>query len=657
MRIAVAPARATIAEFPDVVEAEGDAVATRNANATGRQFEALIIMQKSELQRGTAVALCALALTLSAAIPASAQLTRIAGSGAAGFRDGLASEAEFLLPSALAYDSHGNLYIADAAAQRIRMLGTDGRVRTIAGSGALDGSGLNVAGGFKDGPALQAQFNHPSGVALGANGQLFVGDTNNHAIRLISNGSVTTFAGNPNEMGGTDGALSAARFSYPHQLVVDDSNGTMYVADYGNGLRRIANGAVTTVHKDFVEARVTGVSIGTGPEGERTLFVADLTGLSEIDLASDKLIKFRVDGADTQGFVDVGHPYAVAAYGGDKVVFTDLHNDEVKALSANNLQYITGPNADDAVLGRSAEPGAMASAVHGPLGVAMRADGHIAIADGGHRVIAMSPPPAPTGVLPVEFSDSLFPPNAYRIAVLSNSPAYWAQTDRNSAAHYLEQVLSTDRFRPDGHVAKAVFFRNVFPSLALELTRGMLSKGVVDSVVLIVNSNFFSAYNKGPAPNSLVTYSQIAADPVRAQPYLQQLKADLGATYRELKAAKVQLLLVAMPFPWDLGPSTNLFATEDVHNLERETWMQPPYYAGPPLEPKPLVSDYLSVEHALVTALRETGAPVLDLWPILRSVEKQTPGVLYPTEDLHFSGEGRKIVGAAIARELERLRP
>src|SRR6202023_2485022 len=133
----------------------------------------------------------------------------------------------------------------------------------------------------------------------------------------------------------------------------------------------------------------------------------------------------------------------------------------------------------------------------------------------------------------------------------------------------------------------------------------------------------------------------------RAQPYLQQLKADLGATYRELKAAKVQLLLVAMPFPWDLGPSTNLFATEDVHNLERETWMQPPYYAGPPLEPKPLVSDYLSVEHALVTALRETGAPVLDLWPILRSVEKQTPGVLYPTEDLHFSGEGRKIVGAA----------
>ncbi len=602
--------------------------------------------------RTTLATTFAVALVVAGCIATrAASVVPIAGSGIAGFRDGRALEARFLLPSALAYDARGDLYIADAAAQRIRVLGIDGNVRTLAGSGELDASGLAVRGGYADGEAARAKFRHPSGLAVTATGDVYVADTENHAIRMISHGRVTTYAGDPMAMGSADGPIASARFAFPHEIVFDGS--TMYVADYGNGLRKIAGGIVSTVHTDFVEKRVTGLSIGTGKDGKRTLFVADLTGLSEIDLATGKLIKYRVDNADTQGFVDVGPPYALAAFGPEDVVYTDLEHDEVKALRGNNLQYITSPNADDIAFG--APTAGPRTDVHGPLGVAVRADGRIAIADGGRRRIVLAPAAAGVGILPDGFSDSLFAPDAYRIAMLSNSPIYWSQNDTNSVARYVQSGLA--RAKAGGkHGTATVFFRNTFPGLAVNISRDILSKGVVDCVVLVVNSSFLSIYRSGPS-TSLLDFSELVADPVASKPYLADLATDLTKLRATLAAGNVKLVLVAMPFPWDLGPSTNLFATEDLHNLERQTWMQPPYFAGPPLAANARITDFTIVETRLTAALRATGAPVLDLWPTFRAVEGATPGVLYPTQDLHFSPMGRKIVGDAIARELIRIKP
>src|SRR5579862_6736272 len=101
--------------------------------------------------------------------PGSAQRPReqpvmtLAGTGAAGMRDGPARSATFMMPTGIARARDGTLYIADTAAQRIRTL-AHGIVRTVAGSGTVVPPGLSVAGGYRDGPALHASFDRPTGL-------------------------------------------------------------------------------------------------------------------------------------------------------------------------------------------------------------------------------------------------------------------------------------------------------------------------------------------------------------------------------------------------------------------------------------------------------------------------------------------------------------
>jgi len=105
----------------------------------------------------------------------------------------------------VALDARGNLYIADAAAQRIRKLSPDGIVTTIAGTGAVSRTRLWVEGGFADGPARSAKFNTPLGVAVGPDGTVYVADSENHCVRATAHGTVRTFAGNATRPGNDDG--------------------------------------------------------------------------------------------------------------------------------------------------------------------------------------------------------------------------------------------------------------------------------------------------------------------------------------------------------------------------------------------------------------------------------------------------------------------
>lgn len=590
---------------------------------------------------------CGLPLCATAAQRA---LTRLAGTGEAGLADGPALRAQFLLPSALAFDAGGALYVCDGAAQRVRVLAPGGTMRTIAGSGAIDESGFSVRGGYKDGPALQAQFNHPSGVAVAANGDVFVSDTYNHAIRKISGGTVSTYGGTAGEMAGTDGPLASARFAYPHQLAFD-TNGDLYVADYGNGLRLIHGDAVTTVFAGQIERSVTGVAIGTSPDGKRTLFAADLHGLSYIDLGTMKWAKWRRAIDPPQGGLPIGQPYALAALNATDVVYTDLQTDEVKALRGDNVQYLAGPNLEDVVLGASAQPGERPE-LHGPLAVAIRGDGRAVVANAGRRTLDLAPPPLDIGLLADQLRDALFPKDAYRIAVVGNSFAYWAQTDGRSVAASLDATLWSDHALPAGKRAKTVFFRNTSPFTARDLIRGLLSKGTVDCVVLLVNAPLSTL----AGVTNIAQSSALAADDQRNAEYLGQLRADLSDDYASLKRGGVTFLAVTHPLPWDLGPNGDLFATENLHVLQRETWLYPPYDDAP-LRPTSLVSDYTMVERNLSAAVRASGVPALNLWPVFRLAERATPGILYPTEDLHFSPAAQVLVGASIARELERRKP
>ena len=132
-------------------------------------------------------------------------------------------------PAALVADAAGNLFVADSRNHVIRKISTNGIVSTFAGQAETPGS--------SDGSAT-ARFDTPSGLGLAPNGDLYVSDTGNHTIRRITPaGAVTTFAGVAGQSGFTDAAGTAARFNSPLGLAIAEDR-TIFVADSGNHLVR-----------------------------------------------------------------------------------------------------------------------------------------------------------------------------------------------------------------------------------------------------------------------------------------------------------------------------------------------------------------------------------------------------------------------------------
>lgn len=158
-------------------------------------------------------------------------VTTLAGSGVRGYLDGPAATARFAEPQGLAVDANGNLFIADRAANRIRKLSRAGVVSTYAGSGAV---------AFLDGPAATARFSAPTGLALDGNGDVYVMDRDNQRLRRIeaATGLVSTVAG-AGTVGNLDGPALGAKFAGPRGIAI--SGGSIYVADLSNHrIRRVA---------------------------------------------------------------------------------------------------------------------------------------------------------------------------------------------------------------------------------------------------------------------------------------------------------------------------------------------------------------------------------------------------------------------------------
>lgn len=168
------------------------------------------------------------------AITADGQVSTLAGSkDNQGYRDGAGTAAWFNAPADVAVDRSGNLYVADTGNSVIRKITADGSVTTLAGLAGQRGS--------DNGAGSAARFNQPAGIVVDANGVLFVADTYNHTIRRITaSGVVSTFAGVPGISGYDDGVN--ALFNQPSGLAMDAS-GNLYVADTGNNTLRVISTA------------------------------------------------------------------------------------------------------------------------------------------------------------------------------------------------------------------------------------------------------------------------------------------------------------------------------------------------------------------------------------------------------------------------------
>jgi streptogramin lyase len=172
-------------------------------------------------------------------------VTRYAGTGADGFSGdgGPAESASFSSPLGLTYGPDSALYVVDYGNNRIRRVGSDGRVTTVAGNGVWGYSG-------DGGRATAAALKSPSGIAFGPDGSMYIADANNMRIRRVSpTGQISTVAGNGGQgFAGDGGPAVAAQLNFPHAVAVT-SEGVLYFSDFFNyRIRRITpDGTVMTV--------------------------------------------------------------------------------------------------------------------------------------------------------------------------------------------------------------------------------------------------------------------------------------------------------------------------------------------------------------------------------------------------------------------------
>lgn len=232
-------------------------------------------------------------------------LTIIAGSGPAELLGGdfwgdggPATEAALSAPNGIAVDAAGNIYVADSQNHRIRRIDPSGIITTVAGTGTPGFSG-------DDGPASDALLWKPEGIALDAEGSLYIADEANDRIRRVDakTGIITTVAGrgrssSTEDIGDGGPALEAALFS-PTSVAVD-RDGTLYIADSGhNRIRRVdaRTGIITTVAGTGVD----GFSGDGGPAAQAELdypFDVEITPSGDLlisDFANHRIR--RVDAA------------------------------------------------------------------------------------------------------------------------------------------------------------------------------------------------------------------------------------------------------------------------------------------------------------------------------------------------------------------------
>jgi sugar lactone lactonase YvrE len=263
-------------------------------------------------------------------------VSTIAG-GERGFADGPAAAAHFDTPSGLALDATGAIVVADTGNNAIRRIAPDGSVTTIAGDGTA---------GHRDGPAAQARFNGPIGVAVDATGRILVADTYNDRIRAIDpGGRVTTIAGS-GDTGLLDGPAAQAQFDTPCGLAIDGA-GTIYVADTGNGVvRRIDSAGNVSTPAGLLPGHLDRpVGIAVDPAGNA--YVADERG-QIVEMSREGAT--RTIAGSVSGFADgpgtqarFRQPAGIAFSGQGRLIVADTGNALVRLVAAPSALDLLPP--------------------------------------------------------------------------------------------------------------------------------------------------------------------------------------------------------------------------------------------------------------------------------------------------------------------------
>ncbi|CAN5168627.1 hypothetical protein BH11PSE11_BH11PSE11_18340 [soil metagenome] len=327
-------------------------------------------------------------------ITSAGVVSTLAGSGGApGTVDGTGAAARFYAPSAVSSDSAGNVYVADTSNNTIRKITTAGVVTTFAG---LAGRSSSV-----NGSGATARFEDPYAVAVDSAGNTYVADATDHSIRKITPyGAVTTLAGLAGSFGSTDASGSAARFKGPLGIAVD-SAGTVYVADTGNStIRKITPAGVVTTFAG--SAGNNGSADGTGtaarfsePNGiaidsAGNLYVADTSNNVIRKITAAGVVSTLAGSPGTNGLTNgtgsaarFSVPFDVAADSAGNVYVSDHGNHVVRKITAAGVVTTL---AGSGSAGASDGTGTAASFRY-PTGIAVDSSGTVFLADTDNHLI------------------------------------------------------------------------------------------------------------------------------------------------------------------------------------------------------------------------------------------------------------------------------
>jgi uncharacterized protein (TIGR03437 family) len=340
-------------------------------------------------------------------------ITTVAGIGTCCFSgdNGPPASAQVYGPKGVAVDSAGSLYIADSLNNRIRKV-SNGVTTTVAGNGTQGFSGDN-------GPATSAQLNSPAGVAVDSAGNLYIADTWNNLIRKVSGGVITTLAGiGASGFSGDNGPATRAQLANPVGVAVD-SDGDLYLADnWNHRVRKVSNGVITTVAGNAV----IGFSGDNGPaasaqlvdpkgvavDSAGNLYIADGVG-SRIRKVSSGVIS-TVAGNGTYGLggdhgpaasAQLWDPTGVVVDSAGNLYIADTGNNCVRKVSNGVISTVAGNGTP----GFSGDNGPATSAqLATPEGVAVDSAGNVYIADSDNNRIRLLTPAAGTGQAPTIMS-------------------------------------------------------------------------------------------------------------------------------------------------------------------------------------------------------------------------------------------------------------
>ncbi len=322
----------------------------------------------------------------------SSGLGRYTGDG------GPATAASLSLPSDVAVDQGGNLYIADTFNSSIRKVTPDGIITTVAGTG--NGGGFGT-------PAAGVTLATPAGVSVDASGNVFIADTGHNLIRKLTPAGVATIvAGSGTSgFGGDGGPATGATLTFPGRAIVDGA-GNLYISDTTNNrIRRVGtNGIISTICGVGPTGTFAGGFSGDGgpatqasintPEGlavdsSGNLYFADNQNLRirKIDsggnittVAGSGSFKFFGDGGTATG-ANLHQPSSVAVDAAGDFYIADTLNRRVRKVTPDGRIVTVAGNGSATFSGDGAV--ATTAGLGNPMGVAVDQSGNLFIASAG----------------------------------------------------------------------------------------------------------------------------------------------------------------------------------------------------------------------------------------------------------------------------------